>query len=201
MTFIWTSNAIESKKCYEIAKKYEKVVTVMEPIKGGNLVNQLPSEVNDLYAKNNIAPADIALRFSGSLDSVAVVLSGMGEKDQVIQNAKSLKTPVIFTDTEFQLVLEANQIIESVQAIGCTNCGYCLDVCPKQIPINDIFTLLNHETKNRRLINRNGKIFYRMNTNGKGKASSCIKCGKCEDICSQRLSIREYLNDAAKIFE
>ena len=76
-----------------------------------------------------------------------------------------------------------------------------LGICPKKIPINDIFRLINTETIDGKIINRNAKMFYLRNVLGKGKASDCIKCGRCEDICSQKIEIRNELEKAAEIFE
>ena len=84
---------------------------------------------------------------------------------------------------------------------GGAKTGVMLGICPKKIPINDIFRLINTETIDGKIINRNAKMFYLRNVLGKGKASDCIKCGRCEDICSQKIEIRNELEKAAEIFE
>lgn len=197
----WESSVIQSRLCYEVAKRHGKIITVMEPLKGGNLVNRLPKEAEKLILAENITPAELGLRFVATLENIAVVLSGMNSISQAKQNAATLTQPKPLADKEYELVDKVNACIYSLRQIDCTNCGYCLDACPKNIPINDIFQLMNNETKDGKLINRNARIFYRANVSGKGTARDCVGCGKCEDVCSQLLTIREYLKQAADIFE
>lgn len=197
----WDSSAIQSRLCYEVATKYNKTVTVMEPLKGGNLVNRLPEGAEELISQSFYTPASLGLKWVASLDNTAVVLSGMSAPEQTIANAEALMMPCQLEEDGYKLIADVLQLFEKKKLVDCTNCGYCLDVCPKNIPINDIFQLLNNESENGKRINRNANMFYQRNVSGKGKASDCIKCGKCEDICSQRLQIRRELENAVKIFE
>ena len=197
----WESPAIQSKLCYEVATKHNKPISVMEPLKGGNLVNRLPDNAKMILQDAGYTPAEIGLRYVATLPNVRLVLSGMGSINQVEENISYLKEPYKIGSKEQDVVEKITTILESFNQIDCTNCGYCLDVCPKKIPINDIFRLINTETIDGKIINRNAKMFYLRNVLGKGKASDCIKCGRCEDICSQKIEIRNELEKAAEIFE
>lgn len=197
----WESPAIQSKLCYEVATKHNKPISVMEPLKGGNLVNRLPDNAKMILQDAGYTPAEIGLRYVATLPNVRLVLSGMGSINQVEENISYLKEPYKIGSKEQDVVEKITTILESFNQIDCTNCGYCLDVCPKKIPTNDIFRLINTETIDGKIINRNAKMFYLRNVLGKGKASDCIKCGRCEDICSQKIEIRNELEKAAEIFE
>lgn len=197
----WESNSIQSRLCYEVAQKHGKTVTVMEPLKGGKLVKRLPEDAVSLIEANGYTPADLGLRFVASLEDVAVVLSGMGAKEQAEANAKSLSYPWNLDEKGYEIIDKVRESIMQIKQVDCTNCGYCVEICPKNIPINNIFEIMNSETKNGRITNRNASIFYKSNVAGRGKASDCIKCGMCEDVCSQRLEVRKELAKAAKLFE
>lgn len=197
----WDSPSIQARQNYEVAKKHGKMITVMEPLKGGNLVNRLPKEINTLLQEENRHPADLGLRWVASLESVNLVLSGMGSVDQVKNNTKTLAFPYNLSDEEYALIDKIREGLKANSSIDCTSCGYCLDVCPKNIPVNEIFDFVNNETRNGKIINRNARMFYSRSVEGRGKAKDCIQCGACEKVCSQMLPIREHLKQAAEIFE
>ena len=102
------------------------------------------------------------------------------------------------TKEENQAIDSVKQIIKKQDMIACTACRYCIDGCPKNIMIPDIFACYNSKKQYK---DWNSSMYYNVSTNGKGKASDCIECGQCEAVCPQKLPIREYLKEVAKELE
>ena len=189
---------IESRKCYEVCVKYGKPVIVMEPVKGGSLVN-LPEEAKKVFDDlNGGSYASYALRFAAGFDQMMMVLSGMSDMDQVKDNVGFMKEFKPLDEKELQAVWKVRDIFLSKGSIPCTACKYCMDVCPMNIAIPDLFADKNAKS----IFNSWGSDFYYgIHTKNNGKASDCIKCGKCEQICPQHLEIRKLLEDVADTFE
>ncbi len=186
---------IESDKCYDLAKKYNIPVIVMEPVKGGTLAN-FPETVTEIFKKadNTKNPVSWALRFGASLDNVLCVLSGMSNMEQLKENTEILEDYEPFTEKDHDLIKQVLLENSKYSNIGCTLCNYCKD-CPVKIDIPGIFTLYNEMqiSKNNAW---NSQMMYRQSVST--HADICIECGECEQICPQNLEIISLLKKSHK---
>ncbi len=191
--------AIQSRKCLEVCRKHGKPVIVMEPVKGGSLVN-LPKEAQAVFDElKGGSNASYAIRFAASQEGVFLVLSGMGDMDMVRDNCGYMQQFVPLNAREQAAVEKVCGIFQNLGAVACTGCRYCLEVCPQKIAIPAIFACLNA----RKIFqNWNSGYYYRNSQGpGVGKASDCVGCGACEDSCPQHLPIRRLLKTAVEEFE
>jgi len=191
--------AIQSKKLYEVCRKHDKPVIVMEPVKGGNLVN-LPEKAKKILEDlHGGSPASYAIRFSAGFDGIKMVLSGMSNMEQMKDNLSFMKDFKPLNQTELTAINKVCDIFHSMHFIPCTACRYCVDGCPKHISIPDIFSCMNAKQIYH---DWNANYYYdEVYTKNKGKASDCIKCGKCEKACPQHLQIRSLLTSCAQEFD
>lgn len=192
--------AVESRKCYEVCRKFGKPVIVMEPVKGGNLVN-LPESAKAVFEElQGGSPASYAIRFAAGFEGIRMVLSGMSNMTQMEDNVSFMKDFRPLSDRELAAVRRVQEIFKSMNLIPCTSCRYCVAGCPKQISIPDLFAVMNTKQIYH---DWNADYYYNVvhTGQGKGKASECVKCGRCEKACPQHLHIRELLEAVANEFE
>lgn len=196
----YESASVQSKKVYEVCRKFNKPILVMEPVKGGGLVN-LPEEAKKLYddLKQDYSYASYAIRFAASFEGMYKVLSGMSDFEKLKDNVDYMKEFKPLSDEEMNTVLKVGELLRNLGGIPCTACRYCVDGCPMKISIPDLFSCYNAKVQ---FNDWNAGYYYNVHTqNGHGKASDCIKCGKCENICPQHLEIRKLLTKVSETFE
>ncbi len=197
----WNNPSVDSKGVYEVARKHNKPIVVMEPIKGGTLANP-PKPVADLLKKANpnASLASWAVRFVASLPGIMVVLSGMSNIEQMQDNLSYMSDFKPLSQEEQKVIEQAMDILQSIEQIPCTGCHYCTEGCPMKIQIPDVFAAMNFEL----IYNNTDRAKDRYESAVKephGKASSCIKCGQCEMQCPQHIQIREWLERVAQTLE
>lgn len=190
--------AVQSRACWEVCRRHGKPVIVMEPVKGGSLVN-LPDEAKKVYDALGGSYAGYALRFAAGFEGVAMVLSGMSSPAQMRDNLAVMRGFRPLSDAEKTAVTQVCAILKGKALIPCTACRYCTAGCPMDISIPDLFACYNAKTV---FHDWNQDFYYgAVHTAGHGKASDCVCCGQCEEACPQHLPIRELLQKVAEEFE
>lgn len=189
---------IEAGNVYRVCERFEKPVLVMEPVRGGAL-SDLPLEGKQvLEALGGGSAASYALRYAAGFPNVRMVLSGMSDEAQMADNLGTFMDLRPLDERERKAIEQVRQIIRASNTISCTACRYCTAGCPKEIAIPDLFSCYNTMVKYQ---DWGSSFYYETYTQGRGKASDCICCGKCEKICPQHLPIRQLLSDVANTFE
>ncbi len=198
--------SVESRKVYEVCRKHGKPVVVMEPVRGGNLV-KLPEAgqklLDDLRSEtgSDCSNAGYAIRFAAGFEGMEMILSGMSDMAQIEDNMSCMKDFDPLTEKEIEALLDVAESFRALGAIPCTGCRYCIEEnhCPMNIRIPSIFNVYN----NKLMFNQEypWSNYATVTADDKGKASDCIECGMCENVCPQHLEIRELLKKAAAMFE
>ncbi len=200
----WESPWVRSRGCYEVARKHDTPIIVMEPVKGGTLA-KVPAEAERLFQAQDPTKSvpSWAIRFAASLPGVMMVLSGMSNTEQMQDNISYMENFVPLNKEETELCFRAAQIINGQIAVPCTGCSYCTEGCPMHIAIPQYFSLYNEDMRER--LEEKGWTVnftnYTMLTSKFGKASACIGCGQCEGVCPQHLPIIEDLKKVAAHYE
>ncbi len=194
----WEDPNVSSRANYETARSHGKSVVIMEPVKGGTLANP-PGEVRKLFAdaRPGMSPASWAIRFAASLDGIITVLSGMSNVEQMQDNLSYMKDFKPLDNEEQRIIQQAQRIMGNSATIPCTACHYCVDGCPKQIPIPDIFSAANKQLGNGQ--KAEAAADYAAVPEGH-RASDCIGCRQCEKVCPQHLDVTGYLKRCADMF-
>ena len=196
----WEDPAIEAHKCYDLCVKHGLDVYVMEPLKGGVIVNPNDEIRNDFKQFNpDKSIASFALRFCASLEHVKIVLSGMSKMDDLTDNCNTFENFEPLTSEENEFLEKMAEKLNKSVAVACSECGYCVDACPEMIPIPEYFSLYNLST------NRPESNIYRLYfdklADEKVSADECTYCGTCLDYCTQKIDIPDELEKVCEHFE
>lgn len=191
--------SVEARKCYEACEARGIPVVVMEPLRGGCLVDLPPKALDAIAAlPNDTTPAQLALRWCASFPNVKMILSGVSDLAQMEDNIRTLSDPRALSPEEDRAIEDIRAIFHSMGLIGCTACGYCLSSCPQDIAIPNLFSVMNTHIMYQ---NWNSGWYYMVYTQGHGKAGDCIQCGACEEQCPQGLPIPELLEEVSAQFD
>ncbi|MDO5809719.1 MAG: aldo/keto reductase [Methanobrevibacter sp.] len=196
----WEDPSIESHKCYNLCVEHGLDVYVMEPLKGGVIVNP-PEEIRNDFQKFNPGKsiASLAIRFCASLEHVKIVLSGMSKMEDLLDNIDTYDNFEVLTNEENEFLEKmAIKLAENV-AVPCSECGYCIDACPEMIPIPEYFHIYN-TSKNQPESNIY-RLYYDKLADEKVPAEDCTYCGTCIDHCTQKIDIPAELENVCEYFE
>ncbi|MCD8237844.1 MAG: aldo/keto reductase [Clostridiales bacterium] len=197
----WENPAVQSRGCYEVARKHNKPVIIMEPVKGGTLANP-PESVEKIFkaADSKASSSSWAIRFAADLDGIITVLSGMSNIEQMEDNLSYMKDFKKLSDSERETLNKAREALNAIPLIPCTTCNYCAKVCPKNIGISGTFTAMNIFKLYGDEAGAKHQEDWLVSGHQKARANECIKCGKCEEACPQHIKIRDELEEAVKFF-
>ena len=195
----WENPKVTSRANYETARRHSKLITVMEPVKGGSLANP-PQEVQNVFRAINpyMSCASWAIRFVASLDGILTVLSGMSNVGQMEDNLSYMKNFRPLNEAEQEAIRQAQRILGNSSTIPCTACRYCVEGCPQQIRIPDIFAAMNRQLGNGQMAAAREAYFSAAHEGH--RAADCVECRQCENVCPQHLPITDYLKTAAEMF-
>jgi uncharacterized protein len=182
-------------KGMRMAAKRGLAVVVMEPLRGGLLVN-LPREAQAAFADSGYGRSNVewALDWLWNMPEVSCVLSGMSTPEQLQQNvgfAQRAK-PGMLSAEEQAVIAKVKAVLDARAAVPCTGCNYCVDMCPNKIAIPYNFRAYNMGALYDDM--ELAKDFYQNEVSSYGRrADSCTSCGSCEEICPQHISISEWM--------
>ncbi|HOJ78005.1 MAG TPA: aldo/keto reductase [Bacillota bacterium] len=179
-------------------------VMVMEPLRGGKLVTNLPKEVYEVWDQAYVkrSPAEWALRWVWNHPEVLVVLSGMNTQAMIDENIRVASKAEANSFTEADLVLfeQVRNILSQKIKVPCTGCNYCMP-CPKGVDIPTCFSCYNDREIDGKIAALSHYIMQTSFKTNAHNASLCSKCGKCESHCPQGIKIRDELTKVAKVME
>lgn len=190
--------SVQSRACYEVCQKHGKPVIVMEPVKGGTLASLSGEFEKVIHDATEDSPAALALRFAADHDQVVMVLSGMGDMAMMEENTRIMKDPAPLNEAETEAIEKVTEMYNSLDLVGCTSCGYCLEGCTQKIQIPVVFKA---ENARRQFRYGSADMWFKKAEEEGGLPSDCIHCLQCENICPQSLPITELLEQAAVSFE
>ena len=179
-------------------------VVIMEPLRGGKLVNNLPDKAKKLFADFEVkrTPAEWAFRWLWNQPEVTCVLSGMNSMEMVQENVKNAASSHVgeFGEKEEKLLKEIVQILNNKMKVGCTGCGYCMP-CPKKVDIPGTFAAYNRRFVDGKMAATSEYVMCTLLRKDATSASNCVECGLCEKHCPQHIEIRKELKNARKELE
>lgn len=196
----WESESVQSRKCYEVARKHGKPIIVMEPVKGGLLANP-PAAVSKIFdaADPDVSASSWAIRYAASLEGIITVLSGMSDVEQMEDNLATMKDFKALSAEEKEVAAKAQTTLATIPGIPCTGCGYCVKDCPADIIIPEIFSTMNKYLIYDNLQSAKGGYQGFVKTVLHSDPSKCLACGRCEEVCPQHLNIIDEMKRADEV--
>lgn len=182
-------------KGYELLKSKHIPVVIMEPVKGGKLASFNEKAALPFKEYSDASLASWALRYVGSLDGVKVILSGMNDESQVIDNLNTFNNFKPLNDEEQKRILKVAENIRALTKVGCTGCKYCMP-CPKGVMIPLNFHIYNEYAMYGNP--DNAKWMFGEVKDGKGEPTNCVNCKACVAKCPQGINIPEVLKELTK---
>ena len=197
-------HAQAGRRGLEYAQEKGLPVFIMEPLRGGRLVNKLPQNAVEVMAAHAVqhTPAQWSFRWLWDQAGVTCVLSGMNGMEMLRDNVATAESalPGCLTEDDRDMLRQTAAAINAGMKVGCTGCGYCMP-CPKGVDIPGTFAAYNnHFTQGRAVAFREYMMCTALRKDSSA-ASRCVGCGKCEQHCPQGISIREELKNAARTLE
>lgn len=192
------------KKGLQYAASKHIPVIIMEPLRGGRLVNALPKKAKFIFSKvkPHRSPAEWAFRWLWNQSEVTVILSGMNSMSMIKENTRIASEVQIgeMTERERRLLKRIKAEINKKMKVGCTGCGYCMP-CPNGVDIPGSFRCYNERYTDGWIIGFREYLMCTTLRSAQSNASRCIKCGKCEKHCPQQIPIRKELKNVVKSLE
>lgn len=188
----------------DYAARHGLGVVIMEPLRGGTLVRNLPDDIHKVFENSDFkrSPVEWAFRWLYNDPRISLVLSGMSTMNQVVENLKiaAEAAPNSFTSKETEIMRQIQNIFSKRMRIPCTSCGYCMP-CPAGVDIPKNFSMYNSFY----LLDENHqntvKLQYNAQVASSARASRCVKCGRCEIHCPQHILIMRELENVKATFE
>lgn len=197
-------NTQAGRRGLRYASKKGLPVMIMEPLRGGKLVNRLPEEAKRIFAEHTpkFTPAQWSFRWLWNQPEVTVVLSGMNTDEMVRDNMETASSVKIgeLTGADEGMLQNVIRAINSGMKVGCTGCGYCMP-CPKNVDIPGTFAAYNRIYSDGKLAGLREYFMCTAMRKNPTAASNCVDCGKCEKHCPQNIDIRNKLKDAKRELE
>ena len=199
----WEDDKVQSRLCYEAARRHGVPISVMEPCKGGLLAGRETDAARLLLsAEPDVSPASWAFRFIAGLEGIHVILSGMSDLAQVEDNCRTFESFRPLSEEELALTTRAVELINAVPSVPCTGCKYCTRGCPQNLNIPMFMNQYNSLLRFNNLeISRHSYAMATRPARGQAKASACIGCRSCEERCPQHIEITKYLQELVEKLE
>ena len=175
---------------------------IMEPLRGGRLVDLLPQSAKALFQPGGLTPAALAFKWLYDQPEVTCVLSGMNSREMVEDNVKTASEVSVgeLGPDEEGMLQKVVQAINAKMKVGCTGCGYCMP-CPKNVDIPGTFAAYNRRYSEGKMAALMEYFMCTAMRRTSSAASNCIQCGKCERHCPQHIEIRKELKNARRQLE
>ena len=194
-------NTQAGRKGLERAASKGIPVIIMEPLRGGRLVNLLPDSAKKLIAEHESkrSAAEWSFRWLMQQEAVTCVLSGMNSKEMILENCRIASEVQVneFIESDYELIEAIKAEIGKTIKVPCTGCGYCMP-CPSHVDIPGTFSCYNAMYSDSKAIGRQEYIKIAAFNKTRRDASACVECGKCEKHCPQGIKIRQELKNAQK---